>query len=226
MQYILLMLVAISMMSCTTTKGLEEIKEFNTTINIKVGAGGLAYFQAPIDTDRQSGDQTSPTTSRIDPQTDLALSMPKGGSTSVSKAGEGMQVLEQLSSLLDKRKKDSENTTTTTTEVAPVPVIKADETKVPVNPEEVLTNGDYQTEFQHTTADAGHGGTSLKLCPNQVMDFDSCKAGDTDLPRHDSDGQEGYWNMTDVSTEDIVCTKGAVVYKYPGGKEMVKGDCK
>ena len=230
MKYIPWLIVALLLTGCADsgTRGDSNMREYRDLVRIDGNTGTITmhvYLSAASDMETQST-QDVKSAATVSPRTSAAL---YGGTA--SQASDGAELLvEGIESLWqqwqDNRKTDSDNPVDNSTTTTPVPVIIPENEKVPVNPEEVLTDGDYQTEFQHTTADAGHGGTSLKLCPDQVMDFDSCKAGDTDLPRHDSDGQEGYWNMTDVSMEDIVCTKGDATYKYPGGKEMVKGDCK
>ncbi len=84
----------------------------------------------------------------------------------------------------------------------------------------------YQTKFHHTQTNGTDGGQSLVLCDDQDLMFDSCTAGDVNIPYHGKDeGRLSYWNMAEYSLEDIVCLKDGVKYKYPVAQGMVNGDC-
>lgn len=78
---------------CSTTKGLEETKNIESSITIEVAAGGVMYFMAPVSTERLSGDQETPSTTNqtITPTTELELIPSKGT--------QGVQMLKDLQSL-------------------------------------------------------------------------------------------------------------------------------
>ncbi len=99
--------------------------------------------------------------------------------------------------------------------------------------EDVTDDNDVvQTKFHHTQTNGPDGGQSLVSCPGQVWGFDSCQAGDVNIPLHgdrDEDDREGYWNMNEYSDENITCEKDGKTYTYPADADasrgMVFGSC-
>ena len=167
------------------------------------------------------------TTSRQTAEGNTATSTRKaavGWNGGTGALAEEQAVMEGFASLFqqwqDNRKEGSDNTSTAakrpTENGQPKEIVPG----VITEPELI-----YETRFHHTTEGSSDGGKSLVLCPRQKMGFDKCTVGDINLPRHDDDGREGYWNMTEVPAGDIVCTKDGKSYRYKSGKKMLEGKC-
>ena len=167
------------------------------------------------------------TTSRQTAEGNTATSTRKaavGWNGGTGALAEEQAVMECFASLFqqwqDNRKEGSDNSSTTAKKLAET--VQPEETVPGLVVEPELT---YETRFHHTTEGSSDGGKSLVLCPGQKMDFDKCSAGEINLPRHDDDGREGYWNMTAEPAGDIVCTKDGKSYRYKSGEKMFEGKC-
>ena len=121
----------------------------------------------------------------------------------------------------DNRKEGSDNSSTTAKKLSET--VQPEETVPGLVVEPELT---YETRFHHTQTNGPDGGQSLVLCLGQDLMFDSCTAGDVNIPYHGRDKDRlAFWNMNKYREGDIVCEKDGEEYRYPANKTLVYGDC-
>ncbi len=217
----------------SSTKGDSNLREYKDLVVIRDNPGtvNLTVNLSASSDQETATKQDTKNSSSIDPKTSVGLN---GGSAALATDGAEF-MMEGMSSLFqqwqDNRKTDSDNpissetTNNTTTETVEAEIVEEDLTE---ETETVVDNDDvaYQTKYHHTQTNGTDGGQSLVLCPDQDIMFDSCSAGDVNIPYHGKDeGRLSFWNMTEYSTEDIICLKDGVKYKYPVTEGMAYGDC-